>query len=74
MNPWGSMARFLMAGGAMLILVGLILLALAKMGPNWRLPGDIIFRRGSFTFFFPIMTSILLSIVLTVLLNLFAKR
>ncbi|MGE5391327.1 MAG: DUF2905 domain-containing protein [Deltaproteobacteria bacterium] len=74
MNPWGSMARFLITGGAILLALGLIFWALAKLGPNWQLPGDIMVRRGSFTFFFPLMTCILLSIILTILLNLFVRR
>jgi len=60
--------------GRVLILVGAILLvagvALTTMG---RIPGDIVVRRGSFTFYFPLMTSILLSIVLSVLLWLFRR-
>jgi len=60
--------------GRVLILVGAILLvagvALTTMG---RVPGDIVVRRGNFTFYFPLMTSILLSIVLSVLLWLFRR-
>jgi Protein of unknown function (DUF2905) len=60
--------------GRVLILVGAILLiagvALTTMG---RIPGDVVYRRGNFTFYFPLMTSILLSIVLSVLLWLFRR-
>jgi len=60
--------------GRLLILVGAILLiagvALTTMG---RIPGDLVYRRGNFTFYFPLMTSILLSIVLSVLLWLFRR-
>lgn len=60
--------------GRLLILVGAILLiagvALTTMG---RVPGDLVYRRGNFTFYFPLMTSILLSIVLSVLLWLFRR-
>jgi hypothetical protein len=60
--------------GRVLILVGAILLvagvALTTMG---RIPGDVVVRRGNFTFYFPLMTSILLSIVLSVLLWLFRR-
>jgi len=38
-----------------------------------RLPGDLIYRRGNFTFYFPLMTSILLSIALSLLLWLFRR-
>jgi len=41
--------------------------------PFGRLPGDIVIRRGSSTFYFPLVTSILLSIILTLLLALFRR-
>ena len=60
--------------GRLLILIGAIVLiagvAIMTMG---RLPGDVVYRRGNFTFYFPLMTSILLSIVLSVLLWLFRR-
>ncbi len=60
--------------GRLLILIGAIVLiagiAVMTMG---RLPGDVVYRRGNFTFYFPLMTSILLSIVLSVLLWLFRR-
>ncbi|MCC5810033.1 MAG: DUF2905 domain-containing protein [Ectothiorhodospiraceae bacterium] len=62
-----------------LIIIGLVILAagllwpwLSRMGLG-RLPGDIIIRRDGFTFYFPIVTSIIVSIVLTVLFWLFRK-
>ncbi len=62
-----------------LIIIGLVILAagllwpwLSRMGLG-RLPGDIMVRRDGFTFYFPIMTSIIVSIVLTVLFWLFRK-
>ena len=39
-----------------------------------RLPGDLVFRRGNFSFYFPIMTGLVLSLIATVLLNLFLRR
>ena len=63
--------------GKALILIGL---AIAGLGvlivlglPFGRLPGDIYVRRGNFTFFLPLATSIVLSIVLTLLLALFRR-
>ena len=41
--------------------------------PIGRLPGDIYIRRGSFTFYFPLATSIILSILLTLILSLFRR-
>jgi len=64
--------------GRFLILAGL---AIAGIGvlmtwglPIGRLPGDISYRRGNFGFYFPLATSIVVSIVLTLLLMLFGRR
>jgi hypothetical protein len=58
--------------GKLLLLVGLVIagIGLLMMAgvPLGRLPGDIVIRRGSGTFYFPLATSILLSIILTLLL------
>ena len=56
------MARGLIVAGVLLILAGL----LVKLGlPLGRLPGDIVIRRGNSTFYFPIVTCILASLVLS---------
>ena len=63
--------------GTTLVLVGL---AIAGLGvvmmlglPLFRLPGDFYVKRGSFSFYFPLSTSILLSIILTLLMALFRR-
>jgi hypothetical protein len=57
--------------GKLLIVVGLVIAALGvlvSMGlPFGRLPGDFVVRRGSFTFYVPLVTSILISLALTLL-------
>jgi hypothetical protein len=57
--------------GKLLIVIGLVIAAigvLITLGvPFGRLPGDIVVRRGSFTFYVPFATSVLLSLVLTLL-------
>jgi hypothetical protein len=58
------MGRLLIAIGLMLVLAGV---AVQFGFPLGRLPGDIVIRRGSGTFYFPIVTCILVSVVLTVL-------
>ena len=58
------MARLLIVLGIVLIVIGL----LVKSGlPIGRLPGDVIVRRGGTTFYFPIVTCIVISLVLSVL-------
>jgi hypothetical protein len=64
--------------GRLFIVIGLVIAAvgvLITLGlPIGRLPGDFSFRRGNFSFYFPLATSILASIVLTLLLMLFGRR
>jgi hypothetical protein len=63
--------------GKTLVLIGLAIAALGVLVmlgvPFGRLPGDVYIRRGSFSFYFPVATSIILSILLTLLLALFRR-
>lgn len=61
------MQRVLIVVGVALVLVGLLWPWLAKL-PFGRLPGDIAIRRDGFSFYFPITTSIIVSVVLSLLL------
>ena len=61
-----SLGKAIIVVGAVLIAVGLLLVLLGRTGlPIGRLPGDIMYRRRNFAFYFPLTTSILLSIVLS---------
>ncbi len=66
------MARFLIIAGVILVLAGLMWPFIAKLGLG-RLPGDIVFTRGNTTFYFPIVTSIILSVVLSAVLWLLGR-
>lgn len=59
--------------GLLVAAVGAVLLLSDKVGWIGRLPGDFTFRRGSFTFYFPLTTSIIVSVVLSILFALFRK-
>ena len=64
------MGRFLVIAGLVIAGIGLLVM----MGlPIGRFPGDAVVRRGNFTFYFPIVTSIVLSILLTLLIT-FLRR
>jgi hypothetical protein len=66
--------RFLMLAGIILFLVGGAVLLAGKFGlPLGRLPGDIRVEGQNSIFYFPLATSILVSIVLTILLNLIGR-
>jgi hypothetical protein len=64
--------RFLIGLGLLLLAAGLLWPILSRIGIG-RLPGDIMFQRGGVTFYFPLATSIIISIVLSVLLWLFNR-
>ncbi|AEG60624.1 DUF2905 domain-containing protein [Desulforamulus ruminis] len=68
------LAKMLIFFGLMLVILGGILLLAGKIPGLGRLPGDIFVQKGNFTFYFPLVTSILLSLLLTVILNLFLRR
>ena len=63
--------------GKLLIIVGLVIAGiglLVMLGvPVGRLPGDVTVKRGNFTFYFPLATSIVASILLTLLLSLLRR-
>jgi len=63
--------------GKTLVLIGLAIAGLGVLVmlglPFGRLPGDIVVRRGSFSFYFPLATSIVLSILLTLIFALFRR-
>ena len=59
------MGKLLLVAGLVIAGIGLLMMAGIPFG---RLPGDIVIRRGNGTFYFPLATSIVLSIILTILL------
>ena len=67
-----DVGRLLIVLGGLLLLAGIVLTLAGRLGVG-RLPGDIVYRRGNFSFYFPLMTSILLSIVLSLLLWIFRR-
>ncbi len=68
-----SIGKFLIYAGILLILFGLIFSFSSKL-PLGRLPGDVVIKKGNFTFYFPLATSILLSIILTIIMYFLNKR
>lgn len=69
-----NIARFLVIGGVILILLGGGVYLAGKFGiPFGRLPGDIRIEGKNGSFYFPVVTSLLLSIILTIVLNLIAR-
>ena len=70
-----SMGKMLIAVGLVFVAAGALLLFADRLPFRvGRLPGDIVYRRGNFTFYFPWVTSIIISVVLTLLFWLFGRR
>ena len=69
----GTLGKALILLGVLIIFAGLLLLIGEKIPWIGKLPGDIIIRKKNFTFYFPLATSILISILLTLLFTLFRK-
>ncbi len=69
-----DLAKFLMLGGVLLFAAGALIYAFGRVPFFGRLPGDIAFERGNVRFYFPLATGIVLSLLLTVVLNLFFRR
>jgi Protein of unknown function (DUF2905) len=66
------MARLLVLLGITITVIGLAWPWLAKLG-LFRLPGDIVIERGNFRFYFPITSSLLISVILSMIFWLFRK-
>jgi hypothetical protein len=73
MNLQG-LARLFISTGILILLIGLVLLVFSKVGGGFRLPGDIYIKKGSYSFYFPVVTCIVISLILTVILNFIGRR
>jgi uncharacterized membrane protein len=68
-----GVGKVLIGGAVVLLVLGGVLFLLGRFGVD-RLPGDLVFRRGNFTLYFPIGLMILLSVVGTIVLNIVFRR
>ena len=68
-----EMGKLLLILGIILSIMGLIFIFGSKVPGLGRLPGDIFIKKGNITFFFPIVTCILISIIVTLILSLFRR-
>jgi hypothetical protein len=69
-----DVGRVLVVLGIVIAVVGLVLVLFGRLPGVGRLPGDVVVQRGNWTFYLPLGTSILLSIVLTLVLWLARRR
>jgi hypothetical protein len=70
----GDLGKLLVLLGGTIVIVGLAIILLGRTNlPLGRLPGDIVYRGKNTTFYFPLATSILISVVLSLLLYLIGR-
>jgi hypothetical protein len=69
-----DVGKALVALGLLIALAGVVLMLVGRVPWLGRLPGDIHIERGNFSFYFPLVTSLLLSVVLTLLLWVVGRR
>ena len=74
MDPFQSIGKVIFSIGILMVIVGGAMMLTGKLFNFGKLPGDIYIQKGSFTFFFPIATMILISIILTILLNILFRK
>jgi hypothetical protein len=74
MNGFFQLGKILIVLGLVIAGVGLLFTLGGKIPWIGRLPGDIYIRRKNFTFYFPIATSLLISIILTLIFMLFRRK
>ncbi len=73
MTEMGSLARMLIFLGILLIIIGGVILLANKIPGFGRLPGDIYIQKKNFSFYFPITTCIIISIILSIIFWLFRR-
>ena len=69
-----DLGKTLVVMGLAVVLVGVVLMLAGRVPWLGRLPGDIYVQRGNWSFYFPLMTSIVVSVLLTLLFWLFGRR
>ncbi len=74
MGELQAFGRVLIVIGLLIVVLGVILLLAGRVPYLGRLPGDIVYQRGNFTLYIPLATMLLLSLILTILLNLVLRR
>jgi hypothetical protein len=69
----GEMAKIIIVIGVVLVLIGLAMLFFQKLPFLGKLPGDILIKKENFTFYFPLTTSIIISIIISLILYIISK-
>jgi len=73
MSEFQQMGKLLIFGGIFILILGLLFFFGDKIPFIGKLPGDIYIKKKSFTFYFPIVTSLILSLIISLIIYLFRK-
>ncbi|MEE9443485.1 MAG: DUF2905 family protein [candidate division Zixibacteria bacterium] len=69
-----ALGKFLILFGVIIVIAGIIMILAPKIPFLGKLPGDFNFRGKNYSIYFPLMSSIIISIILTIILNLFFRK
>jgi len=70
----GDLSRSLILIGSILVIVGVVLSLFGRIPGMGKLPGDIFIKKENFTFYFPLATSLLISVILSLILYLWNRK
>jgi len=70
----GEIGKSIITIGIVLVIIGLLMTMAGKIPGVGKFPGDILIKKENFSFYFPLTTCILLSIILSAILYLFGKK
>lgn len=73
MQNFPGLGKLLIAIGVVLVLLGFAIVFFEKIPFIGKLPGDIFIRKGNFSFYFPLTTGLVISVILTLLLRFIVK-
>jgi hypothetical protein len=74
MSEFSGIGKILMVLGIILLGLGTVIWLGGKIPGVGRLPGDILVKHGNFTFYFPLVTCIIISVVLSLIMALFGRK
>jgi hypothetical protein len=74
MTDLGQIGKLIIIAGVVLIAAGILFLLLGRIPVIGRLPGDFVIRRDHVTIYIPLATMLLISLLLTIILNLIFRR
>ncbi len=73
MGPFSSLGKTLIILGALIIIIGVVISLAGKVPFLGKLPGDISYRKDNFHFYFPLTTSIVISVVASLILYIISR-